>query len=133
MAGQAAAGEQSVEVIMCRRKSTYVTAILIPLAVGGLSALLSRNGMAAYQTLEKPPLSPPGVVFPIVWSILYILMGISSAMIWCSESQEKPQALKLYAAQLAVNFSGVFFLCLWLEAFCLFLAAASAGAYGKDG
>ena len=41
---------------MCRRKSTYVTAILIPLAVGGLSALLSRNGMAAYQTLEKPPL-----------------------------------------------------------------------------
>ena len=60
--------------------------------------------MAAYQTLEKPPLSPPGVVFPIVWSILYILMGISSAMIWCSESQEKPQALKLYAAQLAVNF-----------------------------
>lgn len=105
---------------MCRRKSTYVTAILIPLAVGGLSALLSRNGMAAYQTLEKPPLSPPGVVFPIVWSILYILMGISSAMIWCSESQEKPQALKLYAAQLAVNFSGVFFLCLWLEAFAFF-------------
>ena len=101
---------------MCRRKSTYVTAILIPLAVGGLSALLSRNGMAAYQTLEKPPLSPPGVVFPIVWSILYILMGISSAMIWCSESQEKPQALKLYAAQLAENFfwSIIFFAFCWL-------------------
>lgn len=82
---------------------------------GRLSALLSRNGMAAYQTLEKPPLSPPGVVFPIVWSILYILMGISSAMIWCSESQEKPQALKLYAAQLAVNFfwSIIFFAFGW--------------------
>ena len=45
---------------MCRRKSTYVTAILIPLAVGGLSALLSRNGMAAYQTLEKPSAVAPG-------------------------------------------------------------------------
>lgn len=63
----------------------------------------------------KPPLSPPGVVFPIVWSILYILMGISLAMIWCSESQEKPQALKLYAAQLAVNFfwSIIFFAFGW--------------------
>ena len=106
---------------MCRRKSTYVTAILIPLAVGGLSALLSRNGMAAYQTLEKPPLSPPGVVFPIVWSILYILMGISSAMIWCSESQEKPQALKLYAAQLAVNFFwSIFFFAFGWRLFAFF-------------
>ncbi len=120
-AGQAAAGEQSMEGIMCRRKSTYITAILIPLAVGGLSALLSRNGMQAYRTLEKPPLSPPGVVFPIVWSILYILMGISSAMIWCSDNQEKTQALKLYAAQLAVNFFwSIFFFAFGWRLFAFF-------------
>ena len=69
----------------------------------------------------KPPLSPPGVVFPIVWSILYILMGISSAIIWCSESQEKPQALKLYAAQLAVNFFwSIFFFAFGWRLFAFF-------------
>lgn len=89
---------------MCKRKSVYMIAVLLPLAVGGLSALLSRSGMMKYQVLEKPPLSPPGIVFPIAWTILYVLMGIGSAMIGCSGSREKPQALKLYAAQLAVNF-----------------------------
>lgn len=100
---------------MCKRKSTYITAILIPLAAGGLSALLSRNGMMKYQMLNKPPLSPPGAVFPVVWSILYLLMGISSAMILCSDSQDKIQALKLYAAQLTVNFfwSIIFFAFGW--------------------
>ncbi|WP_321003616.1 TspO/MBR family protein [Eisenbergiella porci] len=100
---------------MCKRKSTYIIAILIPLAAGGLSALLSRNGMMKYQMLNKPPLSPPGVVFPVVWSILYLLMGISSAMILCSDSQDKIQALKLYAAQLTVNFfwSIIFFAFGW--------------------
>ena len=68
-----------------------------------------------YQMLNKPPLSPPGVVFPVVWSILYLLMGISSAMILCSDSQDKIQALKLYAAQLTVNFfwSIIFFAFGW--------------------
>ena len=49
--------------------------VAIPLAVGGLAALLSREGMNVFASLEKPPLSPPGWLFPVVWTILYVLMG----------------------------------------------------------
>lgn len=52
--------------------------ILLPLAVGGLSAFLSRSGMSEFSLLNKPPLTPPAWVFPVVWSILYVLMGIAS-------------------------------------------------------
>ena len=48
--------------------------VAIPLAVGGLSALLTRNSMEAFQSLEKPPLSPPGWIFPVVWTLLFLLM-----------------------------------------------------------
>ena len=47
--------------------------IAIPLAVGGLSALLTGTAMEAFETMRKPPLSPPGWLFPVVWSILFIL------------------------------------------------------------
>ena len=50
-------------------------------AVSGLSALLTREGMKSYETIVKPPLSPPGIVFPIVWSILFALMAISAWMV----------------------------------------------------
>ena len=50
--------------------------IAIPLAIGGLSALLTMNSMEKYQSLNTPPLSPPGWIFPIVWTFLFILMGI---------------------------------------------------------
>lgn len=89
---------------MCKSKKFYVISALIPLAVGGLSALLGMNGMADYKLLQKPPLAPPGFLFPIVWTLLFILMGISSAKIACSDSPDKNSALKTYAAQLAVNF-----------------------------
>ena len=56
--------------------------ILAAEAVGALSGFLTRDGAQLYRdTLEKPPLSPPGIVFPIVWSILYLLMGVSAARI----------------------------------------------------
>ena len=51
--------------------------LAIPLAVGGLAALLS-GGMDSYRGMNQPPLSPPGWIFPIVWSILYLLMGYAS-------------------------------------------------------
>lgn len=85
-------------------KKVFIISILIPLAVGALSALLGMNGMAQYTELAKPPLSPPGFVFGIVWPILYVLMGISSALIYQSKDARKQDALKIYAAQLAVNF-----------------------------
>lgn len=58
-----------------------IICLLIPLAVGGLSALLTMGSMDVYANLNQPPLSPPGFLFPIVWTILFILMGISSYLI----------------------------------------------------
>ena len=102
-------------------------ALAIPLAVGGLSVLLSGSGMADYMTLNKPPLSPPGWVFPIVWTVLYLLMGYASYRIYISDAapKEKKQALLLYTLQLFFNFlwSIVFFGLEWrLVAFFVLLA-----------
>lgn len=75
----------------------------IPLAVGGLAALLS-GGMGNYKVLNQPPLSPPGWVFPVVWTILYLLMGEASYRIWVSDSPQSKRALTAYGVQLFLNF-----------------------------
>lgn len=83
--------------------------------VGALSSLFSGNFSTFYNELARPPLSPPGFIFPIVWTILYALMGISAYLIFVSDSDtdigEKKNALFLYSIQLFVNFmwSIVFF------------------------
>ena len=83
----------------------YVISCLISLGVGGLAALLTAGDMDIYKTLDTPPLSPPSVVFPIVWSILYALMGIGAARIWRSlPSPERSKSLNLFITQLIVNF-----------------------------
>lgn len=88
-----------------KRIKIYCISILIPLAVGGLSALLTRNGMEKYAALSRPPLSPPAILFPIVWAVLYILMGISAAKIYeNSNGSERKKALWIYAVQLIFNF-----------------------------
>ncbi len=81
-------------------------ALAIPLAVGGLATLFSGGGMGEYRNLNQPPLSPPGWVFPIVWTILYLLMGYSSYRVYTAGKPANftTRALKLYAAQLFVNF-----------------------------
>ena len=81
-----------------------IISLLIPLAVGGLAAFLTRSDMEVYATLNQPPLSPPGWLFPVVWGILFILMGISAAIIYLSESPQRTRALKVYTLQLIVNF-----------------------------
>ena len=86
---------------------TYIIGIAIPLTVGILAAALTRDSMDIYGTLKTPPLSPPAIVFPIVWSILYVLMGISSAGIYSSRELNPASAslgLKHYAVSLALNF-----------------------------
>ena len=98
----------------------------LPLAVGGLSSLLS-GGMGDYETLVKPPLSPPGWLFPVVWTILFLLMGYASYRIWTSAApqQDKRRALLFYGIQLCLNFlwSPVFFGLGWLTvAFIILLA-----------
>ncbi|MBE7043676.1 MAG: tryptophan-rich sensory protein [Ruminococcaceae bacterium] len=60
--------------------------------------------MEQFAQLNQPPLSPPGWLFPVVWTILYTLMGISSYLIQQSDSPDKNTALRLYGIQLAVNF-----------------------------
>ena len=92
---------------MWNKIKPYVISILIPLAVGGLSAWLIRDGMAQYIEMEKPPLSPPAILFPIVWTILFILMGIGSALVYVNRDKNKETAegaLRIYGIQLAVNF-----------------------------
>ena len=79
-----------------------VISIAIPLAVGFIFSIFSRSGMV-YKEILKPFLSPPGFIFPIVWTILYVLMGISSLIIYSSSSYKREDALKLYIVQLFVN------------------------------
>ena len=80
--------------------------IAIPLIVGAIAALLTSDSMTIFKSLDKPALSPPGWLFPIVWTILYTLMGISAYLIGISNVApiERAKALTLYTYQLAVNF-----------------------------
>ena len=86
---------------------TYVVSVLIALAVGGLSALLTSGNMMISDELVQPPLAPPAILFPIVWTILYVAMGIGAARVCIVGKGMKvvtTEAIKTYAAQLAVNF-----------------------------
>lgn len=84
----------------------YTFWILLAEAVGGLSGWLTRDGAAAFnETVIQPPLSPPAWVFPVVWGILYLLMGIGAARVWMTlPSPEGRKGLNLFIAQLVVNF-----------------------------
>lgn len=87
--------------------------ILLAEAVGALSGWLTREGTQIYaQTIVKPPLSPPGWVFPVVWAILYALMGIGAAKVYqAPASKTRSMGLNLFIIQLVVNFfwSPIFF------------------------
>ncbi len=91
-----------------------IISIAIAEITGILSALLSGVFADKYESFVKPPLSPPAVLFPIVWTILYAFMGAAAYFIWDSvkgTADERRLALRFYIAQLAVNFvwSIVFF------------------------
>jgi tryptophan-rich sensory protein len=87
-------------------KKLLAICLAIPLAVGGLSALLTMGSMDDFAALEQPPLSPPGWLFPVVWTILFALMGISLYLVINSGvSQDKlTPALTVFAIGLAFNF-----------------------------
>lgn len=82
-----------------QKAKPYIVSILIALAVGGLSALFTMGNMDIYSQIVKPPLAPPGFIFPIVWGILYVLMGISAAKVYL-----KGGNLFFYVIQLIFNF-----------------------------
>lgn len=84
----------------------YAFWILFTEAVGALSGLLTRDGAKLYAaSILKPPLSPPAIIFPIVWIILYALMGIGAARIYLiPASGVRTRGLRLFLIQLAFNF-----------------------------
>lgn len=86
----------------------FVTSALF---IGGLSGLFTRNSASVYQTITKPLLSPPSIVFPVVWTILYIMIGISAAIIYQNEKDLLSRPFIIYYIQLFLNFfwSFIFF------------------------
>lgn len=91
----------------------YLRAIIIPVAVGIFIGILT-SGFNDYQTLEKPFLAPPGFLFPIIWSILYVLMGVSYGKLKV-EGIVDEDTRKIYYTQLLVNalWPIIFFIFKW--------------------
>lgn len=87
-----------------RKKRNYIVFISVAVLTGFLSALLTRNNMNIYDTINTPPLSPPGLLFPVVWTVLYILMGVSAARVYSANFNQWNGALTVWAVQLIVNF-----------------------------
>lgn len=90
----------------------YLVFILLTEAVGLLSSLLSGDSGSFYDQVARPALAPPGWLFPVVWAVLFALMGISAARVWLKEpGPARGRSLLVYALQLAVNFcwSPIFF------------------------
>ena len=93
----------------------FIIAVLLPLTVGFIAGRLNSQSMEVYTSFEKPAFFPPAWVFPVVWTILYILMGIASYLVWSSSSSKKEarSALTFYLIQLGLNFAWtfIFFTC----------------------
>lgn len=110
-------------------KSNLTIAVLIPLAAGTFSSLISGN--KSYSVFNKPSFSPPAYLFPVVWTFLYILMGVSSYIIYSSNDAGKRKALTTYVIQLVFNFfwsilffglSQYLFAFIWLIALIILIA-----------
>lgn len=123
---------------LLRKCLTLLLFIAIPIGVGLISSALTAGSMAAFSTMNKPPLAPPAMLFPIAWTVLYILMGLASYIIYTSDSKNEVTrfaAMFLYGTQLFFNFlwSIIFFneaqymgafiwlLCLWGLVFMMLL------------
>lgn len=79
--------------------------VLIPLSIGGISGYITSAQITTwYTTLVKPGFNPPNAVFGLVWTMLYLLMGISLYIVTNVTSQHKKVALILFFIQLVLNF-----------------------------
>ena len=96
---------------------TYALWIVGVEAVGALSGFLTRDGAESYsETIRQPPLSPPAIVFPIVWGILFLLMGVSAARIyWAPASPDRTRALRMLILWMIFTFRKVDRLAAWLQ------------------
>jgi len=84
----------------------FIVCLLIPLVIGGLSGFMTANEISGwFQTLNKPSFNPPNQIFGPVWTLLYLLMGISLYWIWVSPASDlRKKALRIFALQLFFNF-----------------------------
>ena len=92
---------------MWQKLKPYVISVAFSLGIGGLSALITADNMDLYSRINQPLLAPPSWLFPVVWTVLFILMGISSAMIWQERGENRRKvdvALSVYALNLFLNF-----------------------------
>ena len=87
-------------------RNNYVRWVVLSLGAGALSALLTRDGTRWFNASAiKPALTPPAWVFPAVWAVLYVLMGVSAARIAAlPDSPRRTASLRLFCVQLGVNF-----------------------------
>ena len=94
-------------IILLKKLKPYIISVLLALAVGGLSAFFTKDSMDIYMDINRPPLSPPSWIFPVVWGVLFVLMGISAAIVY-TRREENPAAakrgLRVYGISLVVNF-----------------------------
>lgn len=92
---------------MWKKIKPFVISIAIALGIGGLSAILTSDSMDIYSYIVQPSLAPPAILFPIVWTILFTIMGIGAALVW-NKKDEQPKevqdALVVYAVNLFMNF-----------------------------
>ena len=92
--------------ILIREPLWFAVSLAIPVITGLISGALTKNAMVQYASFQKPPLSPPGWLFPVVWTILYLMMGLASYFIITAETDgmRNVTALFVYGLQLVFNF-----------------------------
>lgn len=92
---------------MKKQTRIYIISVAISLGAGIVSALLTRGNMNIYEEVSTPPLSPPSFLFPVVWTVLFVLMGISAAMVLTTGTSpllKRKNALSVYGMSLFFNF-----------------------------
>ena len=98
--------------VLSVRTKSLIKNLAIPLLIGALAGFLTNNDVKEYMaTVKQPFFAPPGWVFPVVWTILYALMGFAAYIIENTSSPRKSRALTVYYIQLFFNFvwSFIFF------------------------
>lgn len=115
--------------------------IAIPLIVGALSGIITSGAMDSFESLEQPPLSPPSWLFPVVWTVLFILMGLASYFVLVSKGEQKDitSAMVFYGVQLVFNFlwsifffnfGFLWFAFVWLAVLWILILITAAKFYG---
>ncbi|MGN0628353.1 MAG: TspO/MBR family protein [Oscillospiraceae bacterium] len=126
---------------MPKKVLPMIISIAAALGVGGISALLTKQSMPIYSSLNLPALAPPSWVFPIVWTVLFVMMGMAAAMVWCSNGEKFDTPLILYAVQLGVNFfwtiiffnlQAFFFAFIWLLLLIVLIIATAVLFYRQN-